>query len=108
MMREAAILASLSHPGVPRFYECGLLEDSRPWIAMELVTGTPLTTRLSRGVLPAHEVRSFVAATALVLAAAHERGVTHRDLKPDNIFLTPEDDTFHVRIVDYGRSPDAA
>ncbi|HEV7558438.1 MAG TPA: serine/threonine-protein kinase [Kofleriaceae bacterium] len=102
MMREAAILASLSHPGIPRFYECGLLEDSRPWIAMELVTGTPLTTRLSRGVLPAHEVRSFVAATALVLAAGHERGVTHRDLKPDNIFLTPDDDTFHVRVVDWG------
>jgi len=102
MMREAAILASISHAGIPRFFECGLLEDSRPWIAMELVTGTPLTVRMSRGLLPAHEVRSFVAATALVLAAAHERGVTHRDLKPDNIFLTPDDDEFPVRIVDWG------
>src|SRR5438105_5969130 len=33
MMREATILASVSHPGIPRFFECGLLDDGRPWIA---------------------------------------------------------------------------
>src|SRR4051812_25933609 len=42
MMREAAILATIAHNGVPQFFECGLLEDGRPWIAMELVEGTPL------------------------------------------------------------------
>src|SRR6188474_2918193 len=37
MMREASILASVSHSGIPRFFECGLLDDGRPWIAMEMI-----------------------------------------------------------------------
>ena len=56
MMREAAILASVSHPGIPKFYECGLLADGRPWIAMELVEGISLQTRMQRGVLAAEDV----------------------------------------------------
>src|SRR5689334_4481434 len=46
MMREATILASVAHPGIPRFYECGLIDDGRPWIAMELVEGVSLATRM--------------------------------------------------------------
>ena len=90
MMREASILATVSHPGIPRFYECGLLADGRPWIAMELVEGTPLSVRIARGRDRADAVIDFVGSVAGVLAAAHERGVTHRDLKPDNILLTPD------------------
>ncbi|HEU4732836.1 MAG TPA: serine/threonine-protein kinase, partial [Kofleriaceae bacterium] len=84
MMREASILASVSHGGIPRFYECGMLDDGRPWIAMELVEGVSLAQRM-RGPLDADFVIDFVASVAEVLAAAHARGVTHRDLKPDNI-----------------------
>ena len=102
MMREASILASVSHPGLPRFYECGLLEDGRPWIAMELVEGTALAARMQRALLDADEVIDFVSGVAQVLDAAHARGVTHRDLKPDNIFLTPGDAAFHVRVIDWG------
>ena len=103
MMREASILASVSHPGIPKFYECGLLDDGRPWIAMELIGGTPLSTRLHRGgIVPPDEVTSLVGNVAEVLAAAHRRGVTHRDLKPDNIFLTPDDTAFPVRVIDWG------
>jgi serine/threonine protein kinase len=103
MMREASILASVSHAGIPRFYECGLLDDGRPWIAMELVEGAPLGARLHGGALiTPEEVLDFVGSVADVLAAAHARGVTHRDLKPDNIFLTPEASTFPVRVIDWG------
>lgn len=102
MMREAAILASVSHPGIPRFYECGLLEDGRPWIAMELVEGQSLQSRMQQGVLSSDEVLDFLGDVADVLAAAHARGVTHRDLKPDNIFLTPSDRAFPVRVIDWG------
>src|SRR5262249_5964085 len=49
MMREATILASVSHPGIPRLFECGLLDDGRPWIAMELVEGTALAGRMHGG-----------------------------------------------------------
>jgi len=102
MMREASILASVSHAGIPRFYECGLLEDGRPWIAMELIEGSSLACRMQRGPVGAEEVIDFVSAVAEVLDAAHARGVTHRDLKPDNIFLTPADARFRVRVIDWG------
>jgi eukaryotic-like serine/threonine-protein kinase len=102
MMREAAILASVSHPGIPRLFECGLLDDGRPWIAMELVDGTSLQTRMQRGLVTPEEIMDLVGNVAGVLAAAHRRGVTHRDLKPDNIFLTPDDAAYPVRVIDWG------
>jgi serine/threonine-protein kinase len=102
MMREASILATVAHGGIPRFYECGLLADGRPWIAMELVQGTPLSVRIHEGPLPHGEVMAIVGAVAGVLAAAHQRGVTHRDLKPDNILLVPTDPTYPLRVIDWG------
>ncbi|HEU0033359.1 MAG TPA: serine/threonine-protein kinase [Kofleriaceae bacterium] len=103
MMREASILASVSHPGIPRFFECGVLSDGRPWIAMELVEGSPLSERIQQQhVLPHEEVLEILGSVSAVLAAAHRRGVTHRDLKPDNIFLTPNDPAFPVRVIDWG------
>lgn len=102
MMREAAILATVSHGGVPEFFECGLLADGRPWIAMELIGGTPLSVRIAEGVLAHDVVIELVANVAGVLAAAHARGVTHRDLKPDNILLTPTDATYPLRVIDWG------
>lgn len=100
MMREASILASVSHPGLPRFFECGMLDDGRPWIAMELVDGLSLAQRM-RGALDADHVIDIVASVSEVLAAAHARGVTHRDLKPDNIILA-SDNRFPVRVIDWG------
>ncbi len=102
MMREASILASVSHPGMPQFYECGVLRDGRPWIAMELIDGASLAARMQKGVMTAEEVMDFLGPVADVLASAHGRGVTHRDLKPDNIFLTPTDPMFGVRVIDWG------
>jgi serine/threonine protein kinase len=101
MMREASILASVSHPGLPRFFECGLVDDGRPWIAMELVEGVPLAHRM-KGPLDADYVIELVTSVADVLAAAHTRGVTHRDLKPDNIILVPDDTKFPMRVIDWG------
>jgi serine/threonine-protein kinase len=102
MMREASILATVAHGGIPWFYECGLLDDGRPWIAMELVAGTSLSIRLREGPLPPHEVLGIVGGVAGVLAAAHARGVTHRDLKPDNILLVPTDPIYPLRVIDWG------
>jgi eukaryotic-like serine/threonine-protein kinase len=109
MMREATILASVGHVGIPQLFECGLLPDGRPWIAMELVDGVPLAARVQhRTQVAAHLVMDLVGNVADVLAAAHERGVTHRDLKPDNIFLTPHDAVFPVRVIDWGIAHHAA
>ena len=102
MMREATILATVGHAGIPGFHECGLLDDGRPWIAMELVEGTPLSLRMHEGALASSAVIELVELIAEVLAAAHERGITHRDLKPDHVLLTPLDARFAVRVIDWG------
>jgi serine/threonine protein kinase len=103
VVQEAAILEDLRHPGVVRVFECSLLADHRPWIAMELVEGETLASRLlHRGTLPAYEVATLLAEITDVLAAVHARGVIHRDLKPDNILVTPADREFPLRVIDWG------
>ena len=102
VMREATILASVPHPGLPEFYECGKLDDGRAWIAMELIEGVALTDRMQDGPLDADAVIDFVLLVADVLAAVHAREFTHRDLKPDNIILSPGDARFPIRVIDWG------
>jgi serine/threonine protein kinase len=103
MVQEASILEEVRHPGVVRVYECNLLEDRRPWIAMEYVDGETLAARLhDLTMLPPTEVATLLAEVGDVLASVHARGVVHRDLKPDNLLLTPTDRDFPLRVIDWG------
>ena len=103
VVQEAAILEEVQHPGVVRVFDCALLPDHRPWIAMELVEGETLANRLLHvGALPAYEVVTLLAELGDVLAAVHARGIVHRDLKPDNILLTPTNRDFPLRVIDWG------
>jgi serine/threonine-protein kinase len=103
MVQEAAILEEVRHPGVVRVYECNLLPDRRPWIAMELVDGETLGARLHYlSTLPPAEVAMLLAEVGDVLASVHVRCVVHRDLKPDNLLLTPADRDFPLRVIDWG------
>ncbi len=102
VVQEAAILEEIQHPGLVRVYECNVLADHRPWIAMELVEGETLAERLARDPkLEWAEVASLIADVAEVLEAVHARGVVHRDLKPDNLLLTPGAE-HAVRVIDWG------
>lgn len=103
VVQEAAILDSVRHPGVVRVYDCNLLPDRRPWIAMELVEGETLANRLHEAVaLPPVEVATLLGDVSEVLAAVHKVGVVHRDLKPDNLLCTPTDVDFPIRVLDWG------
>jgi len=103
MMQEASILEEVRHPGIVRIYECDILKDGRPWIAMELVDGDTLATRLhDLTVLGPLEVVTLLSEITDVLASVHVRGVVHRDLKPDNLLLTPTDCDFPLRVIDWG------
>jgi serine/threonine-protein kinase len=103
VVQEAAILDSVRHPGVVRVYDCNVLPDRRPWIAMELVEGETLANRLHEAVaLPPVEVATLLGDVAEVLAAVHKVGVIHRDLKPDNLLCTPTDGDYPIRVLDWG------
>ena len=96
--REAKTLASLSHANLAHVYGIDQVEDTC-FMAMELVPGEDLATRLSRGALPVDEAIDVCRQIAEGLEAAHEAGVVHRDLKPANVRVTPEG---VVKILDFG------
>jgi len=95
--REARALAQVKHPRVVQLFEDG--EDKGfCWYTMELVKGLDLRHRLDKGTLPAGEVDALAVAVLEALAAVHEAGVVHRDVKPSNILLGPEG----PRLCDFG------
>src|SRR5262245_66660577 len=87
--REARILASLKHPGIATLH--GLEEsDGVPVLVMELVEGATLADLLEHGPLQLREILRIGQEVGTALAAAHDKGVLHRDLKPGNICLDRE------------------
>ncbi|MEO8699359.1 MAG: serine/threonine-protein kinase [Kofleriaceae bacterium] len=90
MLREACLLEALSHPGIPRVYECGVLPDRRPWTAFERIDGVTLSTLITSGILPLVDLVQVLRDVADLLAHAHSRGVVHRALTPDAIVRTPD------------------
>jgi serine/threonine protein kinase len=89
LLREACLLEALSHAGIPRVYECGVLADKRPWVAFERIDGENLATQLARGPLSLAELVALLRDIAEVLHHAHARGVVHRGLVTEAIVCTP-------------------
>ncbi len=103
---EARAATAIRHPGIVEIYDFGYVEDGSAYIAMELLNGEALATRLAaRRVLPANEALWLVRQIAGALGAAHACGIVHRDLKPDNVFLVrdPEMPTGErIKLLDFG------
>ncbi len=97
--REARACAQVTHPNISIIYEVNRHEGMW-YICMEYVEGRTLRALLrERTVLPVPEAVRLAAAAADALAAAHERGIVHRDMKPDNIMVTG---TGQVKVLDFG------
>lgn len=97
-MQEAHTSSSISHPNVAHVYEIGE-EQGQRYITMEYVAGLTLRDVLKRGPLPTRKAVDIAAQVAAALRAAHEAGVVHRDVKPENIMLR---DDGYVKVLDFG------
>ncbi|MEO8706711.1 MAG: protein kinase [Kofleriaceae bacterium] len=98
LLREAQALAKLQHPNVVTVYELGL-HDDQVFVAMELVDGESLDRYFARGRSSWRSVVAMFLQAARGLAAAHAKGLVHRDVKPANLFV---DEDGRVRVGDFG------
>lgn len=96
--REARAISALNHPNVCTLYDVGTSPSGVSYLVMELVEGETLAARLKRGRLSLQETLKYGEQIANALAAAHAKGITHRDLKPGNIMVTDHG----VKVLDFG------
>jgi eukaryotic-like serine/threonine-protein kinase len=87
--REATIATQLDHPNIVRVDDFNVHEDGTPYLILEYLEGENLAQRLKAGPLPLDQVMAIVRMVGSAIAAAHQLGYVHRDLKPQNIFLIP-------------------
>jgi len=92
--REARVVASLNHNNICHLYDVG-----PNYLVMELIEGPTLAERIKQGPIPLEEALNIARQIADALEAAHEKGITHRDLKPGNIKIKPDGT---VKVLDFG------
>jgi len=97
LLREARAASALNHPNIVAVFDVG--SDGVPYIVSELVNGEPLRRDLDRGPLEIRRLLSIAAQIAEGMAAAHAAGITHGDLKPENVLVARDG---RVKIVDFG------
>ena len=106
-LREARAVASIDHPHIVKMLEAGIREDDGvPYLVMEFLFGEPFGRYLGReGAAPPDILVPALQQAAAALQAAHAKGVIHRDLKPDNLFLVGEPgDPWELKVLDFGIS----
>ena len=96
--QEARAAAAIAHPNILALYDIGV-QDGVPYIVSELLHGESLRSRLRSGALPVRRAIDVTRQVAEGLAAAHDKDIVHRDIKPDNIFITADG---RVKILDFG------
>src|SRR5688572_16594301 len=98
--REAKNAASLNHSNIVQVYDRGRSEDGMYYIAMEYVPGGTLKERIKEeGNLAPRDAVEIASRVADALAVAHDRGIVHRDIKPQNVLLTAADE---AKVSDFG------
>ncbi len=98
ILREARAASRLNHPNIVTLHELGTSGDTE-FLVMEYVEGSPLSSQIAPGGLPFDRVIDYSWQIADALAAAHEAGLVHRDVKPGNVMLTP---SRRVKVLDFG------
>jgi len=104
LLQEARAAARIGHPAILRVFDLGRSPDGDPYIVMELLEGEDLATVIDRRgrINPVKAVQTLLP-IAHALAAAHDKGIVHRDVKPENVFLArAEDGGVQPKLIDFG------
>jgi serine/threonine-protein kinase len=103
--REAEAASTIAHPNVVEVLDVHHLEDGRPYIICEFLEGEEFGALLDRlGKLPTETAIRITRQICRALVAAHERGIVHRDMKPENVFLVGDPRAPRVKVIDFGIS----
>jgi serine/threonine protein kinase len=97
--QEAHVLNRFRHPGAVEVRDLETTEDGAPFIVMELLEGQSLAERIRESPMTVDEALRVADEVLDVLAAAHAQGIIHRDIKPDNLFVTPGG---AIKVLDFG------
>lgn len=97
--REQRALIQLRHPNIARMIEGGVTDSGLPYIALELVNGSPITDHVNQQHLDLGQRLRLFAVVCLAVDAAHRALIVHRDLKPSNVLVTEDGE---VKLLDFG------
>jgi serine/threonine-protein kinase len=97
--RERDVLAALSHPHIAALYDAGVSAGGHPYLALELVSGQPITTHCRVEALSLERRVDLMRQVLTALGYAHARLIVHRDIKPNNVLVTEEG---QVKLLDFG------
>lgn len=103
LLREARAAAQLKHPAIVHVLDFGVSPEGEAYLALELLEGETMTALVARGPVPAVTAVSMLLPVLDALAVAHEHGIVHRDIKPDNLFVARDErGRLQPKILDFG------
>lgn len=101
--QEAAMASQIKSPHVVQTYDSGVTHEGMPYMVMELLEGHSLGERIrGQGTLGWNDATTVIAQVARALTKAHELGIVHRDIKPDNIYLCRAEEGIFCKVLDFG------
>ena len=99
---ERQALALMDHPNISRVLDAGATESGRPYFVMELVRGIPLSEFCDQNRLTVGERLELFITVCHAVQHAHQKGIIHRDIKPNNVLVTLHDGTPVAKVIDFG------
>ncbi|HEY2901250.1 MAG TPA: serine/threonine-protein kinase, partial [Polyangia bacterium] len=103
LLQEARLASSIGHENIVDVTDFGTTDDGRSFVIMEFLDGEPLAQLVMRDApLPVERSLRIARQVASALGAAHAKGIFHRDVKPENVYLVKRGDADFVKVVDFG------
>jgi eukaryotic-like serine/threonine-protein kinase len=99
---ERQALALMDHPNIAKMFDAGETKSGRPYFAMELVCGVPITKYCDANCLDTRARLDLMVTVCQAMQHAHQKGVIHRDLKPSNVLVAMQEGAAVVKIIDFG------